>query len=89
MKPKFLVGGAVIATALVYMIYAGVSQSAVYFVTPSELGGTAVAGKTYRLGGMVQRGSMQWEPRTLSLTFALSDGKASVPVRHTFSDCMP
>ena len=32
---------------------------------------------------MVQRGSMQWEPRTLSLTFALSDGKASVPVRHT------
>jgi cytochrome c-type biogenesis protein CcmE len=83
MKPKFLVGGAVIATALVYMIYAGVSQSAVYFVTPSELGGAAVAGKTYRLGGMVQRGSMQWEPRTLSLTFALSDGKASVPVRHT------
>ena len=37
MKPKFLVGGAVIAAALVYMIYAGVTQSAVYFVTPSEL----------------------------------------------------
>ena len=35
MKPKFLVGGAVIATALVYMIYAGVSQSGVYFVTLS------------------------------------------------------
>jgi len=83
MKPKFLVGGAVIAAALVYMIYAGVTQSVVYFVTPSELGAAPVAGKAYRLGGMVQRGSVQWEPRTLALTFALSDGKASVPVRHS------
>jgi len=81
-KPKFLVGGAVIAAALVYMIYAGVTQSAVYFVTPSELGSAPVAGKAYRLGGMVERGSLRWEPSTLSLTFALSDGKASVAVRH-------
>ena len=82
MKPKFLVGGGVIAAALAYMIYAGVTQSAVYFVTPSELGSAPVAGKAYRLGGMVERGTVQWEPRMLSLTFALSDGKASVPVRH-------
>ena len=66
MKPKFLVGGLVIAAALAYMIYAGVTQSAVYFVTPSELGTGPVAGKAYRLGGMVQRGSLRWEPRTLS-----------------------
>jgi cytochrome c-type biogenesis protein CcmE len=81
--PKFLVGGLVIAAALAYMIYAGVTQSAVYFVTPSELGASAVAGRAYRLGGMVAGGSLHWEPRTLSLTFTLSDGKASVPVRHT------
>ena len=83
MKPKFLVGGGVIAAALAYMIYAGVTQSAVYFVTPSELRSAAVAGKAYRLGGMVERGSLHWEPRTLALTFALSDGKTSVAVRHT------
>jgi len=41
-----------------------------------------VAGKAYRLGGMVERGSLRWEPHTLSLTFALSDGRAAVPVRH-------
>jgi len=93
-KPKFLVGALVIAVALAYMIYAGVTQSAVYFVTPSELGAmyfvtpselgaTPVAGKAYRLGGMVERGSLRWEPHTLSLTFALSDGRAAVPVRHT------
>jgi cytochrome c-type biogenesis protein CcmE len=77
-----VIGIAIIAVALAYMVYAGVTQSAVYFVTPSELGGGGVAGKAYRLGGMVERGSVQWEPRTLSLTFALSDGKAAVPVRH-------
>ena len=79
---KFVAGGAVIAAALAYMIYAGVTQSAVYFVTPSEIQAAPVAGKSYRLGGLVTRGSVKWEPRTLDLTFTLTDGKATVPVRH-------
>jgi cytochrome c-type biogenesis protein CcmE len=78
-----LVGGlAVIAVALAYMIYAGVTQSAVYFVTPSELKAGAVSGKAYRLGGMVMPGSLKWDPATLDLAFVLSDGAATVPVRH-------
>jgi cytochrome c-type biogenesis protein CcmE len=81
-KTKFLVGGAVILLALAYMIYAGVTQSAVYFVTPSEIQAAPVAGKAYRLGGLVTKGSLRWEPRTLDLTFTLTDGKATVPVRH-------
>src|ERR1700751_2187686 len=82
MKPKFLVGGAVILAALGYMIWAGVTQSAVYFVTPSELRAAPVAGKAYRLGGLVAPGSGKWEPRPLDLTFPASDGKTTVPVRH-------
>src|SRR5262245_46065336 len=82
MKPKFIVGGVVIALALGYMIWAGVSQSVVYFVTPSELSAAPVSGKAYRLGGLVERGSLTWEPKTLDLTFKISDGKMSVPVRH-------
>ena len=82
MKPKFLVGGAVILVALGYMIWAGVTQSAVYFVTPAELTASPVAGKAYRLGGLVTPGSLKWEPRTLDLTFTMSDGRAVVPVRH-------
>jgi len=83
MPPKFLVGGLVIAAALGWMIWMGVTRSAVYFVTPSELQAAPVAGKAYRLGGMVVRGSLRWEPRTLDLAFALSDGKGTVRVRHT------
>jgi len=82
MKPKFIVGGAVILVALGYMIWAGVTQSAVYFVTPAELTAAPVAGKAYRLGGLVTPGSLKWEPRTLDLTFTMSDGRATVPVRH-------
>ncbi len=81
-RGKFLAGGVVIAAALGYMIYAGVTQSAVYFVTPAELQAAPVPGKAYRLGGVVARGSLTWEARTLDLSFALSDGKATVPVRH-------
>jgi cytochrome c-type biogenesis protein CcmE len=81
-RTKFIGGGAVIALALAYMIYAGVTQSVVYFVTPSELQAAPVSGKAYRVGGMVVKGSMTWEPRTLDLAFQLSDGKATIPVRH-------
>jgi cytochrome c-type biogenesis protein CcmE len=81
-RAKLIVGLAVIALALAYMIYAGVTQSAVYFVTPSELKASPVSGKAYRLGGMVVQGSLKWDPATLDLAFALSDGAATVPVRH-------
>jgi cytochrome c-type biogenesis protein CcmE len=81
-RRKFLMGGAIIALALGYLIYAGVTQSAVYFVTPAELRATPVAGKAYRLGGMVVPGTLKWEPQRLALSFSLSDGRATVPVRH-------
>ena len=81
-RTKFLAGGGLIALALAYMIYAGVTQSAVYFVTPGELQAAPIPGKQYRLGGMVLPGSLRWEPRSLDLTFTLSDGKATVPVKH-------
>ena len=82
LKPKFVAGIAVLAIALAYMIYAAVTQSAVYFVTPSELQAAPTAGKAYRLGGMVEKGSVRWTPATLDLSFKVSDGVSSVLVRH-------
>ena len=82
-KSKFVAGGAVILAALGYLVYAGVSQSVVYFVTPSELQAAPVSGKAYRLGGMVTPGSVAWDAASLRLSFVLSDGRSSVRVRHT------
>ena len=81
-RSKFVAGGVVIVAAIAYLIWSGVSQSVVYFVTPSELMAAPVPSKTYRLGGLVQPGSLKWEPKSLDLSFTLGDGKASVPVRH-------
>jgi cytochrome c-type biogenesis protein CcmE len=81
-RGKFVAGALVIIAAIAYLIWSGVSQSVVYFVTPSELLAAPVPSKTYRLGGLVQNGSLKWEPKSLDLSFTLSDGKASVPVRH-------
>jgi cytochrome c-type biogenesis protein CcmE len=82
LKPKFVVGIALVAAALGYMIYAGVTQSAVYFITPSELTAAPTPGKAYRLGGMVEKGTVRWTPATLDLSFSISDGQTRVPVRH-------
>jgi cytochrome c-type biogenesis protein CcmE len=81
-RVKFMAGGLIILAALAYLVYAGVSQSMVYFVTPTELRAAPVSGKAYRLGGMVERGSLKWDPKTLNLAFTLTDGQASVAVRH-------
>ena len=82
LKPKFVIGIVLVALALAYMIYAGVTQSAVYFVTPAELTASPTPGKVYRLGGMVEKGTVKWTPATLDLSFSISDGQARVPVRH-------
>jgi len=81
-RGKFIAGGLVIVAAIAYLIWAGVSQSVVYFVTPTELLAAPVPSKTYRLGGLVLPGSLKWEPKSLDLSFILSDGKSSVPVKH-------
>jgi len=81
-RGRFMVGGLVIVAAIAYLIWAGVSQSVVYFVTPSELLAAPVPSKTYRLGGLVLPGSLRWEPKSLDLSFTLSDGKANVAVKH-------
>ena len=81
-RAKLLAGSLVIAGALGYLVFTGVRQSVVYFVTPSELGAAPVAGKAYRLGGMVAPGTLKWNPKTVELDFVLSDGQGTIPVKH-------
>lgn len=79
---KFLIGGGLIAFVLAGLVFTGVRQSVVYFVTPSELrAATGTAGKAYRLGGMVAQGSLKKDPATLQHQFLLTDGKTTVPVK--------
>lgn len=81
---KLLVGAAVIAACVGYLIYGGIQETIVYFVTPSELHakGTSAYGKSLRLGGLVRVGSWSKEPGTLLHTFDLVDDSSTVKVAY-------
>ena len=73
---RFLIGGVIILAALSYLIYGGMQEAIVYFVTPSELRAkeNTSADKFLRMGGMVVKGSMQKDLQNLTYRFELTDG---------------
>ena len=79
---RFLIGGVIILAALSYMIYGGMQEAIVYFVTPSELKAKegSSSEKFLRMGGMVVAGSMQKDLQNLTYRFELTDGGATFPV---------
>src|SRR5687768_5177853 len=79
---KLLIGVVVIAACVGYLIYGGIQETIVYFVTPSELHakGTSAYGKSLRLGGLVKEGSWHKEPGTLFHSFELVDDTSTVKV---------
>ena len=86
-RTKLLLGVIIMVAALGYLIYGGIREAAVYYITPTELkaNGASAADRSFRLGGVVVPGSLKWEPQTIQLTFRLTDGKQEVAVQHTGS----
>ena len=86
MKPKtqrlvlVLLAFAALAAAALLAMW-GLRDQASYFLTPADIAaGKAEPGKAFRLGGMVESGSVQREPDGLTIRFRVSDGKAVTPV---------
>jgi cytochrome c-type biogenesis protein CcmE len=80
---RFLIGGLIIVAALFYLIYGGMRQAMVYFVTPSEIKAQETKssqGKFLRVGGMVVKGSLDRNADGLTYRFQLTDGNAVIPV---------
>jgi cytochrome c-type biogenesis protein CcmE len=73
---------ALVVSALGFLVYQGLANNLVYYLTPSELlaKGLADDGGSVRLGGQVRPGSRHWNAATQTLTFVLQDPKAAVPV---------
>ena len=86
MKPKnqrlVLVVAAVAAVLLAVLLAMwGLRDRVSYFYTPADIvAGKAEAGRSMRLGGMVERGSVQRLPDGVTIRFTLSDGRARTPV---------
>jgi cytochrome c-type biogenesis protein CcmE len=76
-KRKWIAGGAIVIIAVfAYLIFGGLRENVVFFLTPQELlaKGTEGVGVPVRLGGLVKPGSAQWNAETLDLRFVVTDG---------------
>lgn len=74
-----LVGLALVAGAFLALVGISLTSAIVYYVTPTELASKPAAGAV-RLYGVVEPGSVQWNAGASTLTFRISDGKASIAV---------
>ena len=86
MKPKnqrLVLVIAAIAAVLIAVLLAmwGLRERASYFYTPADVvSGKAEQGRSVRLGGMVERGSIERLPDGVTIRFMLTDGQARTPV---------
>ncbi len=73
-RTKFILGGALILAAVVYLIFSSTQASAEYFLTVDEInaqGNTAI-GKSVRLSGAVLGDTIQYDANTLTLSFEVA-----------------
>lgn len=74
-----LMGGLGIAAALVLSAF---NDNLVFFHSPSDVAGKQLpAGRLFRLGGLVEQGSVKKDG--LNTDFVVTDLRASIPVRYT------
>src|SRR3972149_2784853 len=74
-RVKFIIGGLLIAAAVIYLIVSSTQASAQYFLTVDELyaRGDEVSGRDLRISGAIIGESIQYDPQTLNLTFVIAN----------------
>jgi cytochrome c-type biogenesis protein CcmE len=75
----------VILAAFAYLLYGGIGNNLVYFLTPGELlaKGSAAVDVPVRLGGQIVPGSIEWNADKVDLRFRITDGTKEVAVHST------
>ena len=85
-RRRFIVGAALIAAAVSYLVYAGIRTTSMYYFELSEFVARrdALLGETLRVKGWVKQGSVSWDAHTNELAFELAtkDGGSPVPVAY-------
>jgi cytochrome c-type biogenesis protein CcmE len=80
-----IIAGVAIAATLALQAF---RQNVMYFFDPSQVvAGEVKTGERFRLGGMVEKGSMRREAGSLTINFIVTDMHSKVPV--TYSGVLP
>lgn len=88
MKPRskrllLLGSAAALLIGAVAMVLTAFQQNLVFFHTPSEVvEGKAPTGRTFRIGGMVEQGSIRREADGVTVRFAITDTAKVIPVSY-------
>lgn len=78
----FLSGGLVVLAVTAVLVLTALSDSLVYFYSPTDLSQKQVEpGRSLRLGGLVEEGSVT-KGEGLNITFVVTDLNKSVPVHY-------
>lgn len=67
------------ATALVLQ---ALEENISFYRTPSELLAQPLSDKRYRIGGLVEAGTVKQDPDGVTIHFNVTDNKVSIPVRY-------
>jgi len=82
---KPIIISAVILLVIGYLIYTGLRDTMVFYLTVSEVMAKPPGDltDTQKVGGIVTAGSVQWDPKTLKLSFKLEDQQAGLIVHYS------
>jgi cytochrome c-type biogenesis protein CcmE len=90
-KRRFIVGAALIAAAVSYLVYAGIKSTSMYYFEMDEFLAQRGehAGEDLRVKGWVRNGSIQWDAATNHLAFELARQDGSEPVAVAYKGILP
>jgi cytochrome c-type biogenesis protein CcmE len=90
MRWSFVVAGAAIAGAILYLVVANTGASARYYMTVGELRACAsCAAQTVRVAGTVTAGSVARDAATQTVRFTISDGTAASGLAVIYGGVVP
>ncbi len=81
-RKRLIIGLVVVVATLAFLLYSGLRDTMVYYMTPSELvakvqAGTLTEEDGLRVSGQVIPESVRWDPEKFRLTFQMTDGEAT------------
>jgi cytochrome c-type biogenesis protein CcmE len=84
-KYKPIILSAVVLTVIGYLIYTGLRDTMIFYLTVSEVMAKTPEDltATQKVGGVVTAGSVQWDPKTLKLSFKLEDQQNNLVVNYS------
>ncbi len=81
-RSKFVIGGAIIALTVGYLIVSSIGGSTAYYLTVGEVKAQGPSERIVRVAGTVVGDSIEWNAQELLLRFKIADDSGSLAVTY-------